>query len=512
MVVIDRWGEIEQDLQQAMQVGRGEQVHAACDVGDALPCVVDGDGKMVARWRVFANDDGIAPAVRPGDDLAHVSFGVEGGECQAPASELLGRRGDGAIHIEAQGEQLAAPLAGRDLVRRQVLMECWVERRAIGIDGVGPFGGRDLLARCEARIEQTHGFQSSGSLPVVREVPGLVQDRFFPCEAEPREVGEQAFDECVAAARLIDVFDAYEKAAAEVARHMKPGQCGQRVTKVQMTVGAWCETKNRNLHVYVFRWALRNVRALQPAAFHPTFRGAGDQQFYTLAAIDGMRKRIKVRSSFRLIESEADIRAGVRSLRRKCPAIRTMHDLVGDPPLRRFAPDFEALARIVVGQQLSIASARAIWDRVTALGPVTASKFLTHETAVLAGAGLSGAKIRTLRAVSTAVADEGLDFADLVTRGDDEVRARLIGIHGIGPWTADIFVMFAIGRADAWASGDLALQVAAGRVLGLDAKPTAGELEVLAERWRPWRGVAARLLWAHYAFKPELNAAKLTPV
>lgn len=225
-----------------------------------------------------------------------------------------------------------------------------------------------------------------------------------------------------------------------------------------------------------------------------------------------MRKSVKVRTSFRLIESDADIRAGVRSLRRKCHAIRHMHDLVGDPPLRRFTPDFEALARIVVGQQLSIASARAIWDRVAALGPVTASEVLAYETSVLAAAGLSGAKIRTLRAISAAVVEDGLDFANLAASGDDEVRARLVGIHGIGPWTADIFVMFAIGRADAWAPGDLALQVAAGRVLGLAAKPTAQELDVISDRWRPWRGVAARLLWAHYAFKPQSGTEKLTPV
>lgn len=207
----------------------------------------------------------------------------------------------------------------------------------------------------------------------------------------------------------------------------------------------------------------------------------------------------------RLIESDADMQAGVRALRRKCEAIRRMHDAVGDPPLRRLAPDFAALAKIVVGQQLSIASANAIWRRVEALGPMTPQAMLRRRPATLAGAGLSGAKIKTLLAISTAVAADGLDFAGLVRLGDDAVRERLVQIHGIGPWTADIFVMFAIGRADAWASGDLALQVAAGRVFGLEAKPTATELTEIAERWRPWRGVAARLLWAHYAHKPGVE-------
>lgn len=222
------------------------------------------------------------------------------------------------------------------------------------------------------------------------------------------------------------------------------------------------------------------------------------------------RHKSRFISHTRLIESEADVRAGVRTLRRKCEAIRRMHDVVGDPPLRRYTADFEALARIVVGQQLSIASAGAIWGRVAALGPMTAKAMLRHRPERLAGAGLSGGKIRTLQALSLAVAEDGLDFAALVQLGDEAVRERLVQIHGIGPWTADIFVMFAIGRADAWAPGDLALQVAAGRVLGLAAKPTAAELTEIAERWRPWRGVAARLLWAHYAYKPA--AEKVSPV
>lgn len=216
---------------------------------------------------------------------------------------------------------------------------------------------------------------------------------------------------------------------------------------------------------------------------------------------------MKSNSATRVIENEDDIRTGVRSLRRKCEAIRRMHDTVGDPPLRRFSPDFEALARIVVGQQLSIASARAIWDRVAALGPVTAETLLRRKPQVLAAAGLSAAKIKTLQAVSSAVIDDGLDFSQFAAVSDEHVRQRLVAIHGIGPWTADIFVMFAIGRADAFAPGDLALQVATARVLQLDAKPTPAELDVIAQRWRPWRGVAARLLWAHYAHKPGATTA-----
>jgi DNA-3-methyladenine glycosylase II len=114
------------------------------------------------------------------------------------------------------------------------------------------------------------------------------------------------------------------------------------------------------------------------------------------------------------------------------------------------------------------------------------------------GAGLSRPKVRTLRAVSAAVA-AGLDLERLDALSDEQVHEALTAISGIGPWTADIFLLFNLGRADAFAHGDLALQVAAQMLMDLDARPAAEELLGIAERWRPWRGVAARLLWAYYA-------------
>ena len=104
-----------------------------------------------------------------------------------------------------------------------------------------------------------------------------------------------------------------------------------------------------------------------------------------------------------------------------------------------------------------------------------------------------------MRAIATACND-GLDLEGLIDRSDEAIHAALTDVSGIGPWTADVYIMFCIGRADAWAPGDLALQVATQRALGLDQRPGAGELLRIAERWRPWRGVAARLLWAYYAW------------
>jgi DNA-3-methyladenine glycosylase II len=202
----------------------------------------------------------------------------------------------------------------------------------------------------------------------------------------------------------------------------------------------------------------------------------------------------------RIIDNEDDVRTGVRALRRKCPILRRAHDLAGDPPLRRREAGFEGLARIIVGQQLSVASATAIWTRFKlALRPLDARAVAGASEEVLRAAGLSGPKIRTLRNVSEAVVSGQLDLEALDTAADEIVHDALRQVSGIGPWTADIYLMFCLGRADAFAAGDLALQIAAAKAAEQGERLSLAELEEMAERWRPWRGVAARLLWAYYA-------------
>jgi DNA-3-methyladenine glycosylase II len=201
----------------------------------------------------------------------------------------------------------------------------------------------------------------------------------------------------------------------------------------------------------------------------------------------------------RLIAAEADLRDGVRALRRKCAIMRRVHDLAGDPPLRLRPAGFEGLARIIVGQQVSVASATAIWGRtVEACRPFDPAVLLALQDKHLAGAGLSRPKIRTLRAIALACRD-GLDLTRLDHASDEEVHAALTEVSGIGPWTADVYILFCLGRADGWAPGDLALQVAAQHALELGERPDKVAMLELGERWRPWRGVAARLLWAYYA-------------
>ena len=201
----------------------------------------------------------------------------------------------------------------------------------------------------------------------------------------------------------------------------------------------------------------------------------------------------------RIIASDADVRDGVRALRRKCAVMRRVHDVAGHPPLRRRPAGFEGLARIIVGQQLSVASASAIWERTAvACRPFEPAVLLALKDKHLAAAGLSRPKIRTLRAIAAACS-ESLDLTRLDHASAEEVHAALTAVTGIGPWTADIYIMFCLGRADGWAPGDLALQVAAQKAFELDERPDKDEMLELAERWRPWRSVAARLLWAYYA-------------
>jgi DNA-3-methyladenine glycosylase II len=175
--------------------------------------------------------------------------------------------------------------------------------------------------------------------------------------------------------------------------------------------------------------------------------------------------------------------------------MRAILEATGLPPLRRSAPDFRGLALIVVSQQVSTASAEAIARRLEAeLGAVTAQTVLAASEEALRRAGLSGPKIRALRAAAGA----GVDLAGLGALPPEEAHATLTAIPGIGPWTADLYLMVCVGHADVFAPGDLALQESARLALGLEARPSARELDRLALRWSPWRAVAARLLWAYY--------------
>ena len=200
------------------------------------------------------------------------------------------------------------------------------------------------------------------------------------------------------------------------------------------------------------------------------------------------------------ITDEASLVTATAALRALDPEIiGTMLDATGPPPLRLREPGFAGLAAIVVSQQVSVASADAIRGRLhAAFEPVDAASIATASDDALRACGLSGAKVKTLRAIAEAMTSGTLDISALAAMPAIAAHEKLVAVHGIGPWTADIFLLFCLGHSDAWPVGDIALQEAARGALGLRRRPDAARLQRIGERWRPYRGVAARILWAYY--------------
>jgi DNA-3-methyladenine glycosylase II len=196
----------------------------------------------------------------------------------------------------------------------------------------------------------------------------------------------------------------------------------------------------------------------------------------------------------RLIETDADVAEGAAWLAGRCPRMSAALDQTGPLPLRRRADGFDALLHAIVSQQVSVASATAIWDRLQKAGMTTAAALAASDDEALRQLGLSRQKSRYARAL----ADAEIDFNALRGLPDNDIVEVLTAVPGIGRWTAEIYVMFSLGRPDVFASGDLALQEAARALYGLDVRPKEAQLRALAENWSPWRSVAARLLFAYY--------------
>lgn len=193
---------------------------------------------------------------------------------------------------------------------------------------------------------------------------------------------------------------------------------------------------------------------------------------------------------------------GVAVLSQQDPHLAQVLRLYGPPPLWAREPGFATLVHIILEQQVSLASARAAFDRLKAAIPLTPQHFLSLDDGTLRGIGFSRQKTAYVRNLARAVLD-GFDLHELPTLDDQEARTRLIGLKGIGNWTADIYLLMALGRPDVWPVGDLGLQLAYRELKGLEARPGAGELEEFARPWRPWRAVAARMLWHYYLSKPR---------
>jgi DNA-3-methyladenine glycosylase II len=199
------------------------------------------------------------------------------------------------------------------------------------------------------------------------------------------------------------------------------------------------------------------------------------------------------------LATQADLEDAIHTLVKQDPRLRPILERTGMPALRRREPGFAGLAHIVTGQQLSTASASAIWARLSAaFDPFDHESLRKARADRLGRLGLSAAKIKTLKSIARELAEERLNLDVLANEDADAAHNTLTALHGIGPWTADVYLLFCLGHGDAWPAGDLAVQEAVKIGLGLKTRPTAKQMAPLAEPWRPMRGAAAHLWWSYY--------------
>ncbi len=212
------------------------------------------------------------------------------------------------------------------------------------------------------------------------------------------------------------------------------------------------------------------------------------------------------------IRTETDLNAALAALGQAYPRFLALMATAGRPPLRRRPDGFAGLAATVVAQQISTASANAIWARLAAaFDPLAPDAITRARPARLARLGLSSPKIRALKEIARAIVRGELALTALSELAAEDAHAALTAIHGIGPWTADSYLLFCLGHADAWPAGDLALQEAIRLAFALPARPGAKQMLALAEPWRPWRSVAARVLWSYYRAVKGRKRAPIQP-
>ena len=212
------------------------------------------------------------------------------------------------------------------------------------------------------------------------------------------------------------------------------------------------------------------------------------------------------------LHTEADLQAGLAQLVLADPRLVPVADKAGAFSLRRREAGYAGLCAIVCGQQLSVAAAATIRDRLfAAFDPFHHDAVRAARTDKLKRLGLSAAKIKSIKEIGKAVAKGRIDLTAVGNMDADLAHATLTALHGVGPWTADIYLLFCLGHADAFPSGDLAVQESARIALNLRKRPDAKQLTKIAEAWRPWRGVAAHLLWAYYHVVKRREGISLQP-
>jgi DNA-3-methyladenine glycosylase II len=203
----------------------------------------------------------------------------------------------------------------------------------------------------------------------------------------------------------------------------------------------------------------------------------------------------------------------VGELAARDPDLRGILERFGEPPMWDRPPGFATLAHIVLEQQVSLASAQAAFDRLgAAVDVLTPERFLELDDPTLLAIGFSRQKTRYVRNLAQAVASGALDLNSLAGLADEDVHVALVAQTGVGPWTASIYLLMALRRPDVWPATDMALAAAVAEVKRLERRPDTDQMQALAEAWRPWRSVAARLFWHDYLSRRGRSAAGVTPV
>jgi DNA-3-methyladenine glycosylase II len=198
------------------------------------------------------------------------------------------------------------------------------------------------------------------------------------------------------------------------------------------------------------------------------------------------------------VHDEAELAVAIKALAKACPAMKRAHRAIGVPVWRTREPNYAGLAGIIAYQQVSTRAAATIWGRVVKrLGRVTPKAVLAADIDDLRADGLSRPKISHIRSIAMAVEDGSLSFRRLARASDDAARAELVAVKGVGPWTADVFLMFALGRHDVFPHADIGLSEAYRMLAEEKRRRPPNDFLQVGERWRPYRGVAAVVLWAY---------------
>ncbi len=204
--------------------------------------------------------------------------------------------------------------------------------------------------------------------------------------------------------------------------------------------------------------------------------------------------------------TDETIDLGVKELTQRDSDLAFIIETFGNPANWQCEVGFPGLVRIIIGQQVSVASANAIFNRLSSLViPMTPENLLRFDEPELQKVGLSRQKISYCRGLAQAITDGELDLDFLATAEETILRSHLKRIKGIGDWTVDVYLLMSLQRPDVFPSGDLGLLIAYQKLKGLSKRPTPKELEIIAEKWRPWRAIATRILWHYYLSDMVVN-------